>query len=343
MNKYEYNVNNATVSVDPKILINDVKPGEDEGKISWYPEPHFSFVKTRICEESEELIKGTFRSNSCSRSADVGTFAKEMCSSCSAIPNLPSFKKRLLLRSKTCNSDGKRNLASIRNNYLNSSEMVVKLEGQKAKIEQQSSELFFAKSKNLRLRVRVRNTREKLVEYARRGSMKSICYKLQSASDKGLLNGKQTLVEILESVSQNLHVNKNGKRFKAPLKLFLEVIMLWGGPRLATFVAMNICGPEVHSIHRWRNQHKVELEGGIQASNFKKLSDIYSEAMKKLGLSSIPVLAAEDETAIIAHVTYNEAEDELLGFCGVNGDNHQCLDHFTVKVGDGEEGYNAIR
>ncbi|KAJ7371921.1 hypothetical protein OS493_022019 [Desmophyllum pertusum] len=152
LNKYEYNVNNETVSVDPKLLINDVKPGEDEGKISWYPEPHFSFVKTRICEESEELIK------------------------------------------------------------------------------------------------------------------------------------------------------------------------------------------EVHSIYRWRNQHKVELEGGIQASNFKKLSDIYSEAMKKLGLSSIPVLAAEDETAIIAHVTYNEAEDELLGFCGVNGDNHQCLDHFTVNVGDGEEG-----
>ena len=335
-----YKVNNETVSVDPKLLINDLNPGKDDDKITWYPEPHFSFVKNS--EESEEVIKGTFRSVSCSRSADAGTFVKEMCSSCSAIPNLPSFKKRLLLRSKNCNSDGKRNLASIRNDYLNSSEMVVKLEEQKAKLEQQSSQLFFAKSKNLRLRVRVRNTREKLVEYARRGSMKSICYKLQRGSEKGLLDDKQTLVGILESVSQNLHVDKNGKRYKAPLKLFLEVIMLWGGPRLATFVAMNICGPEVHSIYRWRNQHRVTLEGGIQAGNFKKLGEIYSEAMTKLGLSSIPVLAAEDETAIIAQVTYNETNDVLLGFCGMNGDNHQCLDHFAVDVGDGEEGYNAI-
>ncbi|KAL9954637.1 hypothetical protein ACROYT_G042202 [Oculina patagonica] len=118
--------------VNPKMLINDVNPGRDEGDISLYPEPHFSFVKTG--EESQEVIKGTFRSVSCSRSADVGTFTKEMCSSCSTIPTLPSFKKRLLLRAKTCKmEDGKRNLASIRNDYLTSSEMIVKLEEQKAK------------------------------------------------------------------------------------------------------------------------------------------------------------------------------------------------------------------
>ena len=84
------------------------------------------------------------------------------------------------------------------------------------------------------------------------------------------------------------------------------------------------------------------MEGGIQASNFKKLRDIYIEAMKTVDLCTIPVLAAEDETAIMAQVTYNEAKDELLGFCGVDGDGHQCLDHFTVNVGEGEEGYNTI-
>jgi len=51
------------------------------------------------------------------------------------------------------------------------------------------------------------------------------------------------------------------------------------------------------------------------------------------------VLAAQDEPAIIMHMTYVEALDELLGFCGVTGDNHQYLDHFTVEVGDGKEGY----
>jgi len=53
-----------------------------------------------------------------------------------------------------------------------------------------------------------------------------VCYKLQSASDKDLLADKPTLMGILESLSQNLHVNKNRKRYKTPLKLFLEVITL---------------------------------------------------------------------------------------------------------------------
>ena len=61
MNKYVYSVNNERISVDPKLLINDLKPGEDEREITWYPEPHFSFVK----KESDEFIKGTFRSASC--------------------------------------------------------------------------------------------------------------------------------------------------------------------------------------------------------------------------------------------------------------------------------------
>lgn len=30
----------------PRLLLNDLKPGEDEGKVSWYPEPHFIVHKT---------------------------------------------------------------------------------------------------------------------------------------------------------------------------------------------------------------------------------------------------------------------------------------------------------
>ena len=45
---------------------------------------------------------------------------------------------------------------------------------------------------------------EKLVEYARHGSIKCICYKFQSASAKSLLDDKQTLISILESVTEFL-------------------------------------------------------------------------------------------------------------------------------------------
>ena len=55
--------------------------------------------------------------------------------------------------------------------------------------------------------------------------------------------------------------------------------------------------------------------------------------MRKIhGLLSVLVLTAEDETAIIGQVTYNEGKDEVLGFCGVNGDHHyQCLDSFCAS------------
>lgn len=55
-----------------------------------------------------------------------------------------------------------------------------------------------------------------------------------------------------------------------------------------------------------------------------------------------PVLAAEDETGIIGQISYNQKTDELLGFCGVIGTEHKCLDYFTVSVGDGEEGYKSV-
>lgn len=45
---------------------------------------------------------------------------------------------------------------------------------------------------------------------------------------------------------------------------------------------------------------------------------------------------------IVSQVSYSEATDELLGFCGVDGADHKCLDKFTVVVGNGEQGYNAI-
>ena len=86
----------------------------------------------------------------------------------------------------------------------------------------------------------------------------------------------------------------------------------------------------------------VDISGGIQESNFKKLGPLYKEAMANITSSSVPVLAAEDETAIIGQVTYHQDRDELLGFCGVNGQHHACLDHFPLKVEDGEKGFTNI-
>ena len=59
--------------------------------------------------------------------------------------------------------------------------------------------------------------------------------------------------------------------------------------------------------------------------------------MTNLGIKHVP--AAEEETAIMGQIRYSENTDELLGFCGVSGADHKCLDYFTVVVGDV---YNTI-
>ena len=64
---------------------------------------------------------------------------------------------------------------------------------------------------------------------------------------------------------------KNGRRHSCSLKLFMEVLLMSGVLRIATFVASNLCGREIHSIYRWRNQHRVSLADGIVQSNFKIL------------------------------------------------------------------------
>ena len=171
------------------MLINDAKTGEDNGKISWYPEPHYSFI--RIFKESSKEITGTFRSAQCLHCADSGTFKNDMCSACEGVPKLPSFKKRVLLRSEKAGPDGKRDNTTIRNDFLSPAEMKEKLKVQKEKLDDKDSKPFFLKSKNLRLRMRKRTLDEKLAEFARCGSMKAICHNLEKAADNGYLKEKK--------------------------------------------------------------------------------------------------------------------------------------------------------
>ena len=125
------------------------------------------------------------------------------------------------------------------------------------------------------------------------------------------------LTDTLKTISNNLFVKTNGRRYKASTRLFYEVIMLWGGPRLATFVGLSLFGPEIHSVYRWRRKPRIDLKLGIKEENFQKIADIYKDIIK--------------------------LKNMLYGFCGIDGDDHKCLDDFVVNVGQGQEGYDTIR
>ena len=138
----------------------------------------------------------------------------------------------------------------------------------------------------------MRSIKEKLSEYAARGSMKAVCRQLVKADEQGLLKDHNVVVDMFATIAQNLHVQKNGKRYKMSVQMFFEVLLNWGGPRLANFVASNINGPEIHSVYRWRNQHKVTLTCGLDEGNFKALRNVFSKLKHKL--PCVPVIMAED-------------------------------------------------
>ena len=151
------------------------------------------------------------------------------------------------------------------------------------------------------------------------------------------------LTDTLKTISNNLFVKTNGRRYKASTRLFYEVIMLWGGPRLATFVGLSLFGPEIHSVYRWRRKPRIDLKLGIKEENFQKIADIYKDIIKLKNISPVPFQASEHETAIVGKVPYAQDTDMLYRFCCIYGDDHKCLDDFVVNVGQGQEGYDTIR
>lgn len=72
---------------------------------------------------------------------------------CNGISLLPSFKKRLLLRTEKTTERSNRNTSRIRNDCLTPMEMKQKLEEQKQRLDFKDLQLFFEKSKNLMLRI----------------------------------------------------------------------------------------------------------------------------------------------------------------------------------------------
>ena len=122
-------------------MIRNTNPGYDNKMKTWFSEPEHVF------ELDEKEIKGTLRSTECKW---VGVFSNNMCQSCASIPQLPSFRKRSINRSR----HEKHDISSIRNEYLDPEEMADKLKTQQTKIDKLQSKLFFHNSKLTKMQIR---------------------------------------------------------------------------------------------------------------------------------------------------------------------------------------------
>ena len=320
---------------DAKILLNDEHIGVDRFQATWYPIPHANVELSK-----DEIYRGSYKHTQCLKFASEG---KHICAKCQTIPNLPSFKRRILLRADKVNDDGKRDLNCIRFEYLNSVERLELLRLKNKELEKKDSSLFLVGQMNLRLKLRVRSFKERIREFSKRGDMKSICHQLVKADEKGLFKEKRVLMDTLDSVSRNFHVRgSQGRRYKDAVKRFYESLKIMGGPRICNFVAVNLEGPSLDAVYKWRKTNLIDFKPGITEENFKQLFLLLKGLMDRNSIPKVPWLTAEDETAIEKNITYLQENDELLGFCGKETENskdHVCLSNFHIIIGDDDESY----
>ena len=285
-------------------------------------------------------MKGTFRHYDC-LGAVKHDDKRGICKVCLTIPSLQSFRRRLQDRPV----DGRGDLRCIRFDRLTHPELLQVVRKKNEKIEQQRSKLFFARGKILNALKRKRTLTEQVKEMSRRGDLRAVANKIVQAGEEGKLKEHNVLTDLLHTVSHNFHVSEKGRRFKASVKHFYEVILTLGGPQLANFVSINLDGPGMNTLYDWRAKGKVKTTADGSSKHILLIAKLYGEIKEKLAITEpVPVLLAEDETAIKQEVSYHQATDQLLGFCGrkTEASNHVCMAEEQIVVGNDDQAYEGL-
>ena len=161
------------------------------------------------------------------------------------------------------------------------------------------------------------------------------------AHKQGKLQGKDAVWEFVQDIFHNLAHPKAGKRYGASTKSIYEMIKLWGGPRLHSFISLNLDGPSRSTTLR-QVRKSLSYIPGEHEYIFEEVGKVYASYKDKHGIEGpIPVCMAEDETVVKKYVRWVAKSDTLVGFCG-NKENHQCQSHFLTNMGEGVVFYEVI-
>ena len=143
-----------------------------------------------------------------------------------------------------------RSTSHIRNEYLNHTERSNKITSLQSSVREKESQIFLLTKEKERLLSRRNTLLGRIQEYSKRGSMKLVCHQLNRA-EEGRLDDKNVLKEVIATCAKNISKKKQGKRHSRSVKEFYETLMYWGGPRIATFVSLNLEGPDSHTIYKY--------------------------------------------------------------------------------------------
>ena len=129
------------------------------------------------------------------------------------------------------------------------------------------------------------------------------------------------------------------------VKDFYGSLLIMGGSKLCNFVAINLEGPSMNAVYKWRKLKLIKFNPGLEMENFKQMSILMRDVLAKYKIPKVPWLAAEDETLVERIVTYHQETDELVGFCGLKSDDpkqHKCFFDVKIVLGDDDNSYERL-
>ena len=134
------------------------------------------------------------------------------------------------------------------------------------------------------------------------------------AHKQGKLQGKDAVWEFVQYIFHNLTHPKEGRRYGASTKSIYQMINLWGGTRLHSFISLNLDGPSISTTLR-QVRKSLSYILGEQEYIFQEIEKVYASFKSKHGMEGpITVFLDEDETIVKQYVSWVEKSDTLVGF-----------------------------
>jgi hypothetical protein len=149
-----------------------------------------------------------------------------------------------------------------------------------------------------------------------RGDLSAFVTHFTRAITDGRFNSH--LLKKMTADVRNQYVKPRGRRFDRRSRLTFEWLCIKAGPAIASTVAVNLFGPSVSVIKGYKTKHKVHITGGVNEATFKRIAAFYKDFREQRSLPKVPVMLAEDETAVVRKILWRHKTDTLEGFCGVD-------------------------
>ena len=184
-----------------------------------------------------------------------------------------------------------------------------------------------------------------------RKDIRKFVMELNFIAKKGSLETRKVMWSYLQDVIKaeylKVRSDKNkyskGMRWSQDTKDLFSSQKIMGGKQINRSQRENVGGPSLKTVHRHTRKFLLPMNSGLKkcCDNFCELAKIWKPFIEARHISHpkeandvIPCEMSEDETGIIARLSYCETTDTIIGSCGWRSRNHKCDPDFCPAVGD---------